>query len=303
MADKHLNPDINYELYKVFYYVATSLSFSEASKKLYISQSAVSQSIKLLEKKLDRKLFIRTTKKVTLTPAGELLLSHIEPAINLIRRGEDTLSDEASMNDGQLRIGASDTICRYYLVPYLKQFHQKYPDVPIRITNATSYACVDLLEHGEVDLIIVNYPNSRVDPVYIRKTIDHFQDVFVGNPNAFRLPEKPMTLRQINKYPIMTLDMKSTTTVYLRKLYLKHQLELVPEIRLTSNDLLIDLAKIGLGLTFVPDFCVRQQSPDLRVIETTDKIPSRRIVAASDPNLPTNASVDAFLELLPSVEA
>ena len=77
MADKHLNPDINYELYKVFYYVATSLSFSEASKKLYISQSAVSQSIKLLEKKLDRKLFIRTTKKVTLTPAGELLLSHI----------------------------------------------------------------------------------------------------------------------------------------------------------------------------------------------------------------------------------
>ena len=113
MADKHLNPDINYELYKVFYYVATSLSFSEASKKLYISQSAVSQSIKLLEKKLDRKLFIRTTKKVTLTPAGELLLSHIEPAINLIRRGEDTLSDEASMNYGQLRIGASDTICRY----------------------------------------------------------------------------------------------------------------------------------------------------------------------------------------------
>ena len=75
--------DINYELYKVFYYVASSLSFSDASKKLFISQSAVSQSIKTLERKLGQPLFIRSTKKVQLTPAGALL-----------------------------HLGASDTICR-----------------------------------------------------------------------------------------------------------------------------------------------------------------------------------------------
>ena len=80
--------DINYELYKVFFHVASSLSFSEASKQLFISQSAVSQSIKTLEKKLGQPLFIRSTKKVQLTPAGEILLKHIEPAMNLIRRGE-----------------------------------------------------------------------------------------------------------------------------------------------------------------------------------------------------------------------
>ena len=83
--------DINYELYKVFYYVASSLSFSEASKQLYISQSAVSQSIKALEKKLDQVLFIRSTKKVQLTPEGEILLRHVEPAMNLIKRGENQL--------------------------------------------------------------------------------------------------------------------------------------------------------------------------------------------------------------------
>ena len=81
---REINMDINYELYKVFYYVATSLSFSEASKKLFISQSAVSQSIKTLEKKLGQSLFIRSTKKVQLTPSGSLLLKHIEPAMNLI---------------------------------------------------------------------------------------------------------------------------------------------------------------------------------------------------------------------------
>ena len=80
--------DINYELYKVFYYVASSLSFSDASKKLFISQSAVSQSIKTLERKLGQPLFIRSTKKVQLTPAGALLLKHVEPAMNLISRGE-----------------------------------------------------------------------------------------------------------------------------------------------------------------------------------------------------------------------
>ena len=89
--------DINYELYKVFYHVATSLSFSEASKQLYISQSAVSQSIKTLEKKLEQPLFIRSTKKVQLTPAGQVLLKHIEPAMNLIARGENQLLESNTL--------------------------------------------------------------------------------------------------------------------------------------------------------------------------------------------------------------
>ncbi len=101
--------DINYELYKVFYYVASTLSFSEASKQLFISQSAVSQSIKALEKKLDQTLFIRSTKKVRLTTEGEILLRHIEPAISLIKRGESQLLD-VGVRGGQLHIGASDTI-------------------------------------------------------------------------------------------------------------------------------------------------------------------------------------------------
>ena len=95
--------DINYELYKVFYYVADTLSFSEASKQLFISQSAVSQSIKALEKKLDQVLFIRSTKKVQLTPEGEILLRHIEPAINLIKRGESQIMETASTG-GQIRM-------------------------------------------------------------------------------------------------------------------------------------------------------------------------------------------------------
>ncbi|MDD6666978.1 MAG: LysR family transcriptional regulator [Lachnospiraceae bacterium] len=300
--------DINYELYKVFYYVASSLSFSEASKALYISQSAVSQSIKTLEKKLGQPLFYRTTKKVSLTPAGQLLMKHIEPAINLIHRGEETLADDAAMQFGQLHIGASDTICRYFLVPYLEQFHKAYPQVPIRITNATSYGCVELLEHGKVDLILVNYPNASLAPSYITQSVAEFCDVFVGNPEFFDFPDKALTLKEISQYPLLMLDRKSTTSDYLHKLFLKHQLELIPDVQLSSNDLLIDLSRIGLGIAFVPDYCIREREEEnskdkhsLHILPLTEAIPTRRIVAATDPTLPQNSSVKAFLELLPNL--
>ena len=115
--------DINLELYKCFYYVATTLSFSEASRQLFISQSAVSQGIKTLEKKLGRELFFRSTKKVSLTPEGEILFQHVKPALEMLSQGEAQLLEEDRLQ-GQLRIGASDTICRYFLIDYLKRYMQ-----------------------------------------------------------------------------------------------------------------------------------------------------------------------------------
>ncbi|MDD7378389.1 MAG: LysR family transcriptional regulator [Lachnospiraceae bacterium] len=284
--------DINYELYKVFYYVASSLSFSAASKQLFISQSAVSQSIKTLEKKLGQPLFIRSTKKVQLTPAGKVLLKHIEPAMNLIQRGENQLLDSTTLGLGQLHIGASDTICRYFLVPYLKQFHKKFPNVPIKVTNATSLSCVDLLEQGKVDLIVTNFPNSRLNHSYIQKTVLNFSDVFIANPSYFDLTTQEVSLADLQQYPILMLDRKSTTSEYLHNLFLQHQLELVPEIELSSNDLLIDLAKIGLGIAFIPDYCLTRQSRDLFVLSTKETMPTRQLVASINPNLPVSPSTE-----------
>ena len=181
--------DINYELYKVFYHVATTLNFSEASKQLFISQSAVSQSIKTLERKLDQTLFIRSTKKVQLTPEGEILLRHIEPAMNLIQKGEAQLLDAASTG-GQIRIGASDTICRYFLVPYLEKFHKMFPNVHIKVINQTSLHCTELLKNGLVDLIVVNYPNASLNNISASMKIKNFRDVFIAGNNYGDLKEK-----------------------------------------------------------------------------------------------------------------
>lgn len=290
--------DINYELYRVFYHVATTLSFSEASKQLFISQSAVSQSIKVLEKKLDQPLFIRSTKKVQLTPEGEILLKHVEPAMNLIRKGEAQLLEAHSLKGGQLRIGASDTICRYYLVPYLKRFHQEFPGVHIKVTNHTSIDCAKALENGEVDFIVVNFPNSALTGDLETRTIYEFHDVFIANPDAFPLMDQKLTFAQLLKQPIMMLDRRSTTSEFLHHIFQKNQLDLVPEIELSSNDLLIDLARIGLGIAFVPDYCLPKRCRDLFVLELAQSLPARQLMVVSSPYAPVSQAARQFMDML-----
>ena len=289
--------DINYELYKVFYYVAITLSFSEASKKLYISQSAVSQSVKVLEKKLNQTLFIRSTKRVQLTPEGEILLKHIEPAMNLIKKGEAQLLEANTLNGGQLRIGASDTICRYFLVPYLNRFHKLYPHVHIKVTNQTSIECVRLLENGQVDFCITNYPNSALSNHQSIRVIREFSDVFVANPAHFPLQGRKLSLKELQNYPILMLDRKSTTSEFLHNLFQQHQLDLVPEIELSSNDLLIDLARIGLGIAVVPDFCIPAHEKDLFLLELEEQLPSRQLVVVSNDTLPISQAAKQFMEI------
>ena len=290
--------DINYELYKVFYYVASSLSFSEASKRLFISQSAVSQSIKVLEKKMKRKLFIRSTKKVQLTPEGEILLKHIEPAMNLIRRGEMQLLEADSLNGGQLRIGASDTICRYYLVPYLNQFHKEFPNVHIKVINQTSIKCVELLQNGQADFIVVNYPNPVLANGNQVKIVKEFMDVFVAGKKYQELRQKEMALEELQRYPILMLDKKSTTSEYLHMVFQRYQLDLVPEIEISSNDLLLDLAKLGLGIAFVPDYCLKKEETELFTLQIKEKLTKRKLVAAYNEKLPLSQAVEYFLDML-----
>lgn len=288
--------DINYELYKVFYQVAKSLSFSDAADTLFISQSAVSQSIKTLEKRLNQTLFIRSTKRVALTKEGELLLKHIEPAINLISRGENQLCADPK-SGVQLRIGASDTICRYYLVPFLNNFHKKYPNIHIKVTNGTSHQCAKLLERNEVDVIVTNSPNSALNNMMQIIPVKEFRDIFIANEEAFPLTDHPITLQELQQYPILMLDKRSTTSIFLHNLFLENSLDLVPAIELSSNDLLIDLAKIGLGVAFIPDFCVKELE-NLAVINITQDIPSRMLVAAYNNDIPISDAAKYFIESL-----
>ncbi len=293
--------DINYELYKVFYYVATTLSFSEASKQLYISQSAVSQAIKALEKRLEQPLFIRSTKRVQLTPEGEILLRHVEPAMSLIKRGESQLMENASVGS-QIRIGASDTICRYFLIPYLEKFHNEFPNAHIKVTNQTSPKCIELLENGQVDLILINYPNSHLGKPYTLKKIATFQDKFIANDSFQELQGEKVSFQTLLNYPLLMLEKNSTTSEFLHNLFQQHQLDLIPEIELSSNDLLIDLARIGLGIAFVPDFCFPNGPKDMFFIETEDELPERNLAIVYNDQMPLSKVTLEFLNYFKEIK-
>ena len=222
--------------------------------------------------------------------------------MNLIKRGEAQLTDSATSN-GQIRIGASDTICRYFLVPYLEKFHKEFPNAHIKVTNQTSLKCVELLENGQVDLIVINYPNSNLSNLFSLKKIAKFQDVFVANHTFSELNGKKISLKELLDYPILMLDRHSTTSEFLHHLFQQHQLDLVPEIELSSNDLLIDLARIGLGIAFLPDYCISQKTDDLFFVETKELLPSRELAIVHNNRVPVSKMTQEFLNYFEDVSA
>ena len=94
------------------------------------------------------------------------------------------------------------------------------------------------------------------------------------------------------------LDRRSTTSEFLHNIFQQRQLDLVPEIELSSNDLLIDLARIGLGVAFLPDFCIPEMPDDLFIVNTDEVLPQRQLVVAFNENLPVSQSTKKFIDSL-----
>lgn len=288
--------EINLELYKVFYYVAKNLSFSKASKELFISQSAVSQAIRTLESKLNTALFIRSTKKVLLTPEGKLLFEHIEPAIHLMMNGHLSLLENPALTKGKLHIGASDTICKHYLISYLKRFHEQFPNVHLQVTNRTSTACVDLLKQGSVDFIVTNLPNPALDERLNVQPTEYFNDVFIAGKNYEFIAKREITLEELTEHPVLMLEKNTATSQYLYGLFEQNHLFIEPSVELGSIDLLVDLAKIGLGIAFVPEYCLKDQ--DIIKLNLKTPLPPRQLAIVTNKMMPLNLASQKMIELI-----
>lgn len=292
--------DINFELYKVFYYVAKSLSFSTAAAELYISQSAVSQAIKGLEQKLNAKLFLRNTKHVQLSEAGSLLFSHVEQAFHFLKTGERSIGELHSLEQGELKIGASDTICKYYLLPYFKQFNLLYPKIKLNITNRPSPVCASLLKQGLVDISVVNLSPERLYPGMTISKGKILHDVCVASPAFSHLKDTPLSLNDITALPILSLEKNTTTRIFLDSLFARHNLSFQPEIQLGSIELLIELTKIGLGTSFISREYIQKELDDNQLFPLllTTEIPSRELGVLTHDCLPVSLAAQKFIELL-----
>lgn len=292
--------NINFEQYKVFYYSALYLNFSEAGKKLFISQSAISQSIKQLENQLGISLFFRNKKKISLTPQGQDLFSYIEKAFILIKSGERNINTHLELRKKELKIAASDTICKYYLLPYFKRFNQKNPEVSLKIVNRASPLCIELLEKGEIDLALVNLPEKYNKFTNLNvNIIREIKDVFIANKSFPELKNKKISLKDLNNYPLLLLEKNSSTRIFLDDFLKSYNLNANPEVELENIDLLVELTKIGLGLSFVIYEAAANDIEEGSIfpINLVEKIPPRYLGLLNNKELPLSESGEKFISL------
>lgn len=290
--------DINLEWYRSFYWVAQTGSLTAAAERLNITQPAVSHTIKQLEEKMGGALFFRTSRGVDLTTEGKVLLRFIEQAFHNVELGERAIAEMNNLNSGEIHIGASDTLCKYYLLSYLEQYHEQYPSVRIHITNRTTPETLLLLKEGKIDFGIVSLPVSDKQ-IEFRKS-KPLQDCLVGGKGYRHLANQPMAIADLGQYPLLFLEPGGSTRQHIDEFLVSNQINITPEFELGSVDLLVQFALRGFGLAFViRDYVTEElKRGELVEIPIVPMLPERNIGIATLRGVPLSAAAKSFLTLL-----
>lgn len=288
------------DLYKVFCKVAEQGSISRAAHELYMSQSAVSQAIMQMERELDTRLFNRTPRGVSLTAEGALIYDYARSALNLIRTGEQRLLEFRNVAAGELKIGVGDTISKHYLLPYLEQFHIRYPNIRFNIFNGTTLEICALLKSGAADVGICNFPLK--DPALEQIPCMQVQDVFVCGwkyRTLFRDAEC-VALQDLVRHPLIMLERNSNSRKYVEDYLMSHGIVVSPEFELGSHDLLLEFAKINLGVACVTRQFAMEFIEKWLVYEipVTPVIPERSIGVCYLKSVSLSPASAKFVELL-----
>lgn len=289
---------VKLELYRVFKEVAEAGNITAAAQTLFISQSAVSQSIKQLEAELQTRLFARNSRGVTLTADGRMLYEYVRSAMGLLETGEEKLSQSRDLQMGHLTIGASDTVTSQFLLPYLDTFHKQHPAIHIQIVSGRSHKVLGLLRSGKVDIAFASTPADdaglRIYPCFDTHAI------FVAGaeyPCDFR---HVYTLEEIAAFPLILLERKASSRLYLERFFLQNGLKLNPEIELGARSLLVDLAAIGFGVAGVTEEFVRKEldSGRLKKLKTSFEIPARSVDMCLLSDVPQSAAAERFTDFV-----
>ena len=272
----------NLASYKNFYAVANAGNISRAAKELYISQPAISKSIQKLEESLGTKLFTRSSRGVTLTPEGALLYDHVKSAFETLDLGEEKLRRSIQLGVGRLTIGVSSTLCKYLLLPYLKEFIKRYPHISISIACHSTNHTLRLLDEGKIDIGLIGQPASLKSLEFF--PLREIEDIFVATRDYLHnLRLRGVTRNTIlQNSALMLLDKGNMTRQYIDDYLAKNQIIVQDAIDVSSMDLLIECAKISLGVACVIRQFVQEELADGTLVEIPLGIPiHKRVVGFS----------------------
>ena len=248
----------NLSSYRIFYTVANTGNISKAAKELYISQPAISKSIQKLEESVGCKLFSRSSRGVVLTDEGKLLYEHVSEAFETLTIGEEKLKRSIELGVGHLKIGVSSTLCKYLLLPYLKEFIRQNPHISISISCQSTNDTLKLLEDNKIDIGLIGKPENLKNIHF--DFLEEIEDIFVAAKDYLR----NLKARGIQKDHIlqsstlMLLDKNNMTRQYIDDYLQENQIIIKDSIDISDMDLLIDFARIGVGVACVIKNFVRE---------------------------------------------
>lgn len=291
---------ISFDSYKVFYITAKNSSITEAAKELFVTQPTVTHCIQKLEDELDCVLFIRGKKGVKLTPEGKILYKHISVACEEIWKAEHDIKALKEYKKGEILLGASETTLHYYLFPYLKKYKNKYPNIKIKIQNSNTGSTLNAIRKDELDCGILVFPYKYNEDGVEIKTLQTFQDIAIVGNEYKHLAKKPITLKELSSYPIISLENATMTNWTFKKLFKEYNLDLKPDIELATTDLIVPTVANDLGIGFVPEFFATDslQKKEIFKLNLVEPIPKRRICLVYKIDRPRSMAVEAFIKCI-----
>lgn len=290
--------NINFDSYKVFYYAAKYQNITLAAKALFLSQPTVSHIIAGLETDLGCQLFLRSKKGVTLTPEGELLYQSVAKACQELWNGQRNLEQHLALQDGFVRIGASETTLHHFLLPYLEEFRSRYPHIRLKISNTTTPKALQALKEGSIDFAVVISPEEDSQLTIIKAA--PLSDIFIAGEQFAELKSTPVSIADLNQYPLVCREQGTSSREYLDRIFQSHQCQLIPDIELATTDLITPMVARNLGIGFVPYEFARSalEAGSVFSLQMTEKFPKRTICIVKEAARPLSAAGNSFFQML-----
>lgn len=266
----------NLNLYKIFYEVAKSKTITEASKKIFISQPAISKSLKKLEDSLGVILLYRTLNGIMLTPKGEELYYYIEQAFNNLRLAEKKMNETKDLEKGTLCIGAPSNIVSMFLIEDILDFHKEFPNIDINIINRSSTEMLSLLDKNMIDIVIdTSSPKDNLECFKVKKLMN-LSYCFVSKKDKFNLKKtSKYNIRDLIEYPLILPTFNSSHRQNLNKIVENNNATFKNVISMETSEMIYNMVKKGLGIGYLLYDTVKDDIDlgSLNLIKTIEKLP------------------------------
>lgn len=289
----------NLEYFKVFYYTAKCGSVTGAASALSLSQPAVSQSLKALEHSLGVALFQRASRGVRLTSEGQLLYSYVEKGYEEIARGVEKVRQMLNLELGEVHIGASDMTLRFYLLPFLEEFHERYPSIKVIVANAPTPETLALLRAGKIDFGVVSAPFEEGEDI-CAEPVREIEDVFVAGRRFTSYKNKMLDLQELEKLPLIFLEGSTSTRTYMDAYLAENGVSVQPEFELSTSDMIVQftLRNLGIGCV-VRDFATESLDSGLLFeLRFNKMIPKRQFCVVTSRKAPLGMAAGKLLEIM-----